>query len=137
MAGTEFRVGSMPAVGSGCDTILMIAYLVHDRYGGRPPRGRAQVIENLSGDSLPYLILVTPPYPPVLEAVSDEAAAGEDVFEMFTRCFDAVSEFHESIGGTLIERLLVLVSALTLDGVPHAVVARSFRRAFEGSIRCG
>ncbi|MFB8008942.1 hypothetical protein [Nocardia sp. NPDC056000] len=127
--GIEYRLGAMPDVGFGSDAILMAAFLAHDRYGGRAVHGKAQVLENLRGDGLPDLILATPLYSPIVDEVTDLEITGSNISDMFTQCFEEVSQFNRANNVIAIKRLLVLVSALGFETIPPAVVARSFYRA--------
>ncbi|HWO64938.1 MAG TPA: hypothetical protein VNO31_33380, partial [Umezawaea sp.] len=59
----EFRVGSVPETGVGCDAAILSFPLAHERYGGSPRMGVAQVLMNTRGDGAPGIILATPPSP--------------------------------------------------------------------------
>src|SRR5690606_24556574 len=53
--------GSIAEAGVGCDAAVVHYTVAHDRYGGAPIVGKAQVLQNLRNDGAPPVILATPP----------------------------------------------------------------------------
>ncbi|WP_143116368.1 hypothetical protein [Lentzea xinjiangensis] len=95
----EFRLGSIPNAGFDCNAGIVHYTLAHDRYGGRPVVGRAQVLQNLRGDGAPLVILATPP-------LEDDTGLGLDrnvkvenrVIRMLGMCIDEWVLSGESVG---------------------------------------
>ncbi|MCF2528510.1 hypothetical protein [Yinghuangia soli] len=85
----EFRVGSAPETGADCDAAIVSWPPAHDRYGGFPKAGAAQVLVNERGDGAPGFILATPP-----PQASSYGPADSDVEDQALRILDAcVAEF--------------------------------------------
>ena len=61
---TEFRRGSIADAGTDCMAAIVHYTIAHDRYGGTPTVGRAQVLQNSRNDGAPPVILATPPLEP-------------------------------------------------------------------------
>jgi hypothetical protein len=59
----EFRLGSVRETGWDCDAAVLMSPLAHERYGGVPQVGVAQVLTNRRADGAPEVILATPPRP--------------------------------------------------------------------------
>lgn len=87
----ECRIGSVREVGTDCDAAVLSFPLAHERYGGSPRLGVAQIIENTRNDGAPKIILATPPAPPrsSTDSVSDSEVE-KHVFHILDSC---VGEF--------------------------------------------
>jgi hypothetical protein len=124
----EFRVGSGGAVGSGCDAAVLPFYLAHDRYGGVPEIGRAQVLRNSLGDGLPGYIVATPPFQ-AQERVPDEAELAERVYFTVRESLDAISRYNSTGGHPPIDRVLLNVDGLGFDRFGEELSMMAVRRA--------
>ncbi|QIS15364.1 hypothetical protein [Nocardia arthritidis] len=110
--GIQFRIGTMPEVGFGCDAIIMPSYLAHDRYGGFYNREHAQVLENLRSDGVPDLIVCTPAYAPVTSLESDTSVLAGRIRWVFSECLDRINSFNSEADDLRIDDVLIVVGAL-------------------------
>ncbi|MFI5529785.1 hypothetical protein ACIA8O_14720 [Kitasatospora sp. NPDC051853] len=62
-AGLDFRVGSVADTGFDCDAVILSSPLAHERYGGVPIPGSAQLLVNHRGDGAPPVVIATPVVP--------------------------------------------------------------------------
>ncbi|SEQ82364.1 hypothetical protein SAMN05216188_105231 [Lentzea xinjiangensis] len=128
LPGVTFRTGAGSAVSFDCDAQLMNFYLAHDRYGGTPEIGRAQVLVNTRNDSSPRYIVATPPFAGGGPEVTDPAELEERLHHTFSACFDAISGAVERDPG-VIERVLVHVEGMGLEEIGREPSIRALRRA--------
>lgn len=114
LSGVEFRVGSVPEAGADCDAAILSFPLAHERYGGTPRIGVAQVLVNTRGDGAPSIIMATPPAPPQTLASSDKDSEIErHVFHVLDSC---VAEFLNAFPGCdESSKILVHLEAAGID----------------------
>lgn len=62
-SGLAFRCGSVSSTGWDCDVAILNWPLAHDRYGGEPEVGKADILNNWRADGAPKVIVATPPVP--------------------------------------------------------------------------
>ena len=87
LPGVEFRLGSVPEAGADCVAAIVSFPLAHERYGGAPRIGVAQVVANTRGDGVPGVILATPPRPaPVSAGISEDFEIEEHVVYVLESC---------------------------------------------------
>lgn len=120
--GVEVRKGSVIECGWDCDAALVNAPLAHERYGGVPEIGRAQVLLNDTGDGAPGWVITTVPL-----ALREAADVRDDQDrERFVRgvmdsglraMFDVMGEKREPRF-----RVLVHLEAAAFDRLPLARV---------------
>jgi len=125
-----FRVGAGSAVSFDCDAQLMNFYLAHDRYGGTPEIGRAQVLVNTRNDSSPRYVVATPPFAGGGREVTDPAELEERLYYTFSACFDKVSGTNER-EPDVIERVLIHVEGMGLEEIGREPSIRALRRAMQ------
>ncbi|HEX6347016.1 hypothetical protein [Umezawaea sp.] len=110
----EFRVGSVPETGAGCDVAILSFPLAHERYGGVPRMGVAQVLVNTRGDGAPGIILATPPTPvPVSATGVGDAEIEEYVIRALDSCLGELENHFPEFEG--ISKILVHLEAAGLD----------------------
>ncbi|MFJ6796683.1 hypothetical protein [Streptomyces sp. NPDC091268] len=112
LSGVEFRVGSVPETGADCDAVILSPALAHERYGGMPRRGEAQVLVNGEQDGAPEIILAAAP---VTGAVAnpDDARIEEFVHHLLGSCVTAFLEHFPERRQTA--RLLVHLEGAAID----------------------
>lgn len=93
--GLEIRFGSAPETGWDCDAEIVWFPIAHDRYGGFPKTGVAQVLDNSRFDGAPGIVLATPPLMRGSASNADQDAENErQVLEILRSCVAAfVDEF--------------------------------------------
>lgn len=97
LPGVGFRVGSVPEAGADCDAAILSFPLAHERYGGTPQIGVAQVLENTRGDGAPGVILATPPGPALTsENTGSDSEIERHVVHVLSAC---VAEFLKCFPG--------------------------------------
>jgi hypothetical protein len=97
LPGVEFRVGSVPEAGADCDAAILSFPLAHERYGGTPRIGIAQVLVNRRDDGAPGAILATPPSPaPTSASTCSDFEVEEHVVHVLDSC---LAEFLTSFPG--------------------------------------
>ncbi|MFJ3788915.1 hypothetical protein [Kitasatospora sp. NPDC090091] len=120
-SGVEFRVGSVPETGSDCDAAIFSFPLAHERYGGIPRPGAAQLLENQRDDGVPGLILATPPAPPRTSAGTGEEVE-EHSFHVLSACAtEFLREFPE-----LGDDAMILIH-MEAAGIDHRNIDASLR----------
>jgi hypothetical protein len=129
ISGLDFRFGTMPDVSFGCDAMIIPAFLAHDRYGGKPESDRAQIIENLRGDSLPALIVATPSYAPLSTKSFDHSLASTRLRDVFDKCLEAVRDYNAVHCGSQIRSIAINVAALGAGGLTDRSAADSLKDA--------
>jgi hypothetical protein len=95
LPGVEFRLGSVPEAGVGCDAAILSFPLAHERYGGTPRVGLAQVLVNTRGDGAPGVILATPPRPNLADASSDLEVEEHVVYVLGSCVAEFLNSFPE------------------------------------------
>lgn len=127
----EFRVGSVPECGADCDAAILNFPLAHERYGGVPQLGMAQVLKNERGDGAPKIILSTPPMS--LESqkvIVTDSDIEEQVFQILNSCVDALLKVfpHQDEG----VRILLHLEAAGIDrknlDIPIRAISRLLLR---------
>lgn len=107
LPGVEFRVGSVPETGVDCDAAILSFPLAHERYGGTPRIGIAQVLVNTRGDGAPGVILATPPGPALLSAsTGGDSEVEEHVVHVLSSC---TAEYLNSSPGQDGEASVILI----------------------------
>ncbi len=126
----EFRVGTLPDVGFGCDAQILPAFLAHDRYGGTPNFDNAQTLENLRGDGGPDLIVATPMYGPFTRWDEGQQKARSHIRKIFRASFDEIDRYN-SVTTDLnsIDRVLIIVNAMGLGKLGNEANANGLRDA--------
>lgn len=111
--GLEFRLGSVVKTGFDCDAAILSSALAHDRYGGSPVLGLAQVLVNRRADGAPRLILTTPPMP--LAAVSG-APTDVQVETFVVRALKSSIDAYVDAGNSPLDsKVLVHLEAAGID----------------------
>ncbi|MCP9620040.1 hypothetical protein FOH10_06585 [Nocardia otitidiscaviarum] len=127
---TEFRVGTLPEIGFGCDAQIVPAFLAHDRYGGNPYQHRGQVLENNRGDGSPDLIVSTPLHGPILSWNEGNEKAIARISEIFRASLEAIERYnstHASVEN--IHRILINVNAMGTGALGAACNAAGLKDA--------
>ncbi len=125
--GVELQLGDVRSVAQRCDAELMKFYLAHDRYGGTPEIGRAQVLENRRQDGAAPLIVATPPFAPGPE-VTEPAALRARLRTVFLTSLRELNH-DERVSGNEEFRVLIHVEGLGLDEFAVDLVAAGLRDA--------
>jgi hypothetical protein len=109
----DFQVGSVAETGADCDAAILSFPLAHERYGGVPRMGVAQVLVNERTDGAPSIILATPP------GVAKTSAAGvnaSEVQEYVVNVLDSCREaFLTVFPGEDDSRILIHLEAAGID----------------------
>ncbi len=132
----EFRVGSVPETGKGCDAAILSSPLAHERYGGIPRIGVAQLLVNTRGDGAPGIILATPPIP--LQTVGVAAAdfeVEEHVVYVLSACLEVfLNRFPERKSESSV---LVHLEAAAIDREDLEAPIRGIRKVLSGAAARG
>jgi hypothetical protein len=89
----EYRVGSVAQAGWDCDAAIVSFPLAHDRYGGVPQVGHAQVLENNRDDGAPRIVLATPPISPSsTSSMPTDEQIGSHVAYVIGACVEVYAE---------------------------------------------
>ncbi|MEE1781776.1 hypothetical protein PUR71_02340 [Streptomyces sp. SP17BM10] len=113
--GLDFRRGSVAETGWDCDAAILSFALAHDRYGGTPQLGVAQVLANERADGAPGVILATPPIP--LAAASrnpSDTDVEKHVLDALDSCLAA---YTKEIGSLQDAKILIHLEAAGIDRV--------------------
>jgi len=120
--------GANPVGVAGLDAVVISGKWAFDRYGGRPNREHAQVLNNERGDGLPRRIIVPPFLPVVIR--DGEVRIREDYenisptyFAFLESLLAASSEFDESC------RVAFDLPLLGMDQPSDEITPRSAARA--------
>jgi hypothetical protein len=109
----EFRVGSVPEAGADCDAAILSFPLAHERYGGVPRMGVAQVLVNDREDGAPGIILATPPGPAKTSPAGVNASEVEEyVVKVLGSCREA---FLSAFPGEDDSQILIHLEAAGID----------------------
>ncbi|WP_199444422.1 hypothetical protein [Umezawaea beigongshangensis] len=129
----EFRCGRGTEVVGDSDAAIVGFQMAHDRYGGVPEIGRAQVLRNHRNDGYPRHIVTTPPFPAGPE-IDDEAELRTRLQLLFETCFDAVQRHNENAGAQRMTSLFLHVEGVGLDRYGQ-VAASAFHHAVQRTSR--
>ncbi|WP_155546119.1 hypothetical protein [Amycolatopsis camponoti] len=109
----DFRVGSVSESGADCDAAVLSFPLAHERYGGEPRVGVAQVLVNEREDDAPPIILAAPPRPVVATAAEvSDAEVEEHVVRVLVSTRDV---FLRAFPEETDSRILVHLEAAGID----------------------
>jgi len=111
--GLTFRSGSVPEAGWDCDIAVLSFPLAHERYGGKPQVGRAQVLANERSDGAPKIILATPPL--ALTAASSPASDSDIERHVFGVLNSCVAAYVNAYGRGEDVKILIHLEAAALD----------------------
>jgi hypothetical protein len=111
--GLELRLGSVSETGSDCDAALLSWALAHDRYGGSPTPGFAQVLVNSRSDGAPRLILATPPAP--LGAASNAPSDAEVEAFVIRALRSSIAAYSDTGYGSSDSKVLIHLEAAGID----------------------
>jgi len=109
----DFRVGSVSESGADCDAAVLSFPLAHERYGGEPRIGIAQVLVNERHDGAPPIILAAPPLPVAATAAGvSDAEVENHVVSVLVSTRDA---FLRTFPDETDSRILVHLEAAGID----------------------
>ncbi|MCA1224668.1 hypothetical protein [Saccharopolyspora sp. 6M] len=117
------RCGTVPDVAVECDFMVVKFYLAHDRYGGYPRPGEAQLLVNTREDGLPKKIVATPPF-----FADDNSTNAKDVKrrlrEMLGKSFDLVKGANGEISdaSVLVHREALGLDSFTVGEMAEAIL---------------
>lgn len=129
------RRGSLAEVGAGCDAAVVHYTVAHDRYGGTPIVGQAQVLRNSRNDGAPPIILATPPLETGAGTGTEGQAEVENHASRMLR--SALAEWARSPlypSGSAEAACVLHVEAAGLDFGDLGSMARGIRLAIAGRI---
>lgn len=129
------RSGSLAEVGADCDAAVVHYTVAHDRYGGAPIVGKAQVLRNSRNDGAPATILATPP----LESGAGTGSEGQAEVEnhVLRMLSSALAEWARSPlypPGSAEATCVLHIEAAGLDFGELGSIARGIGLAIEGCI---
>jgi hypothetical protein len=127
--GLEFRVGRGPAVSYDCDAQIVKFTHAHDRYGGTPEIGRAQVLANTRNDGTPAIIVATPPFAAGPEVTDPDELADRQWFT-FSQCFQAIDAWNTANPGA-VTKVLIHIEGLGLEEAGREPSITGLRRALD------
>ncbi|GAB7185171.1 hypothetical protein ATKI12_5002 [Kitasatospora sp. Ki12] len=111
--GLDFRRGSVAETGWDCDAAILSSALGHDRYGGSPQVGVAQVLLNMRADGAPGVILTTPPLP---LAAASRHPADPDVERYVLDALDScLAAYVREVGSVRNVKILTHLEAAGFD----------------------
>jgi hypothetical protein len=122
----EYRVGSVAQAGWDCDAAIVSFPLAHDRYGGTPEVGRAQILENNRQDGAPRIVLATPPISP---SSASPAPTDEQIESHVAYVIGAcVAVYAESRSADPSAKILIHLEAAGIDRKDLKPVAQGIER---------
>ena len=111
--GLEFRTGSVSRSGWDCQAAVVNFALAHDRYGGMPVIGSAQVLVNGRGDGAPEIILATPPLP--LAAASNSPTDADVESRVLGILRSCITAYVDRFGESAETKVLIHLEAAGID----------------------
>jgi hypothetical protein len=116
------------------DAVVMSGAWAFDRYGGRPNREHAQVLQNNKGDGLPERVIV-PPFRPVVERDGEFKIREdyEDVSPTYFAFLESLRAASRELGESC--RIAFDLPMLGMDRPMDESTPRSAARAIEAWLR--
>jgi len=132
LVNVEFRVGSVPETGKDCDAAILGWPLAHERYGGVPRIGVAQILANTRDDGAPGIILATPPGPSPAGGVTVVGLEAEEhMVYVLSACLEAfLNRYPERKNESSV---LIHLEAAAIDQRDLSAPIRGIRRVLSRS----
>ncbi|MET7282668.1 hypothetical protein ABZS29_30850 [Kribbella sp. NPDC005582] len=132
LSNVEFRVGSVPETGKDCDAAILSSPLAHERYGGIPRMGVAQVLANTRGDGAPGIILATPLSPvSAVGVTAGRLEVEEHVVYVLSACLEAFLNQYSECNNE--SSVLIHLEAAAIDQRDLSAPIRGIRRVLSRS----
>lgn len=123
----EFRLGYGTDTVGDSDAAVVAFQHAHDRYGGVPEIGKAQVLVNRTQDGFPHYILSTPPFPATREEVKGNRLR-EHLYLLFRKIVEAVRSHNAECTKGQINSIFLHVDGAGMARY-GALAAEVFRKA--------